>query len=174
MFVQWTSPPQTYTYVPNPEDDSPDSEPGFRVTRNGTWTPIPGTFLGWNLNGWTTFVQEVINPIPEFKKGGCARVFVKATGDALNPLSPSLSTLAEPGVAVAAASKYNAALDYAASQPNYLGGRGLVYPMKSSTFRTMLGDAKATAASGALLTIDLAEVQGIAVEMNALSTGRCH
>jgi hypothetical protein len=163
IFYQWTSPPVTS-----------DSGWTIRVTRNGTWTPIPTTLLGWNLDAWTTFFKTAVDTAPEFREGGCARVFFQATGGALNPLSPSLATVAEPAVAAATASKYNAALDYAAAQPNYLGGRGLVYPMKSSTFRGMLSDAKTTAASGLLVTLDLAEVQGIAVEMNALASGRCH
>ena len=78
-----------------------------------------------NLFSWKNFTAE-------FKQGGCVNVFGSATADALNPFSPSLSSAGEGTAAVLAASKYNAAVQYAASAPNYLGGTGLIYPMKSS------------------------------------------
>jgi len=62
----------------------------------------------------------------EFKKGGCVNVFVNETLDALNPISPRLSSLADPAVAYMSISKYNAALSYAASRSNFLGGTGLL------------------------------------------------
>src|SRR6185312_10271867 len=106
------------------------------------------------------FLKEAINPIPEFKQGGCARIFIRASADALNPLSPSLSSVSEGVAAVIAANKYNAAVRYAASQTNYLGGTGLIYPMKSSVVRSMLTDANAAAGSGILISVDLSLVQG--------------
>ncbi len=129
-----------------------------------------GIDWGW----WKTFLKEAINPIPEFKQGGCGRAFLSATGDALNPFSPSLSSGGEATAAVLAASKYNAALRYAASAPNYLGGTGLIYPMKSSVVRSMLADANAAAASGGLITLDLALAQGFGTEMHSMATGGCH
>jgi RHS repeat-associated protein len=94
-----------------------------------------------NLFSWKNFTDE-------FKQGGCVNVFGSATAGALNPFSPSLSSAGEGTAAVLAASKYNAAVQYAASAPNYLGGTGLIYPMKSSVVRSMVADANATAASG--------------------------
>jgi hypothetical protein len=129
-----------------------------------------GDSWGW----WKTFLKEAVNPIPEFKQGGCGRVFVGATAGALNPFSPSLSSAGEGTAAVLAASKYNAAVQYAASAPNYLGGTGLIYPMKSSVVRSMVADANATAASGALISFDLALAQGAWVEGRSLLNGECH
>src|SRR4051794_35295871 len=68
---------------------------------------------------------------------------------------------------VLAATKYNAAVRYAASQTNFLGGKGLLYPMKSSVVRSMVADANATAASGGLMSLDLPLGQGFATECTA-------
>jgi len=120
-----------------------------------------------NLFSWKNFTDE-------FKQGGCVNVFGGATLDALNPFSPSLSSAGEATAAVLAASKYNAAVQYAASAPNYLGGTGLLYPMKSSVVRGMISDANATAAAGPLLAADLALAQGFGTEMHSMATGGCH
>ncbi|MBS1852706.1 MAG: RHS repeat-associated core domain-containing protein [Acidobacteria bacterium] len=139
--------------------------PPFLPAKNGN--------LGWwkafakNLFSWKNFTDE-------FKQGGCVNVFGKATADALNPFSPSLSSAGEGTAAVLAASKYNAAVQYAASAPNYLGGTGLIYPMKSSIVRGMIADANATAASGGMMSVDLALAQGFGTEMYSMATGGCH
>jgi hypothetical protein len=125
-------------------------------------------------DAFTKNLFSVKNFIDEFKQGGCVNVFGSATVDALNPLSPSLSSASEATTAVLAASKYNAAIQYAASAPNYLGGTGLIYPMKSSVVRSMVADANATAASGGLMTVDLALAQGFATEMHSIASGKCH
>ena len=84
------------------------------------------------------------------------RQFGRSSADALNPFSASLASGGGATASVLAVSKYNAAVEYAASQPNYLGGTGLLYPMKSSTVRSMVADANASAASGAFISADLA------------------
>jgi hypothetical protein len=141
--------------------------------------PLSGRPCG-NSSGSTTWLQTKVffqalgrNFVDEFKQGGCVNVFGKATADALNPFSPSLSSAGEATAAVLAASKYNAAVQYAASAPNYLGGTGLIYPMKSSVVRSMVADANAAAASGGLMTLDLALAQGFATEMYSMATGGC-
>src|SRR5208337_2853306 len=73
-------------------------------------------------------------PLPWYKNS-CITSALGA--GALNPFSPSLSSAGEGTAAVLAASQYNAAVQYAASAPNYLGGTGLIYPMKSSVVRSM-------------------------------------
>ena len=131
---------------------------GEITTQVGTGIDIsPGIDWTWVK----TFFKEAVDPLPEFRQGGCGRVFGSATTDALNPFSPSLSSGGEATAAFLAASKYNAVVRYAASQPNYLGGTGLIYPMKSSVVRSMLTEANAAAASGALISVDLALAQGV-------------
>ena len=120
-----------------------------------------------NLFSWKNFTDE-------FKQGGCVNVFGSATAGALNPFSPSLSSAGEATTAVLAASKYNAAVQYAASAPNYLGGTGLIYPMKSSVVRSMVADANATAASAPLFALDGALLQGVIAEGISMANGECH
>jgi hypothetical protein len=120
-----------------------------------------------NFSWWGAFAKNLFslkNFTAEFKQGGCVNVFGSATASALNPFSPSLSSPGEGTAAVLAASQYNAAVQYAASAPNYLGGTGLIYPMKSSVVRSMVADANATAASGGLMSLDLALAQGFGTE----------
>jgi hypothetical protein len=145
------------------------------IAKDWIWKHLPGTNLGqippdrftpaWKL-AWKDFKNE-------FKDDGCVNVFINATKDALNPLTPSLSSAAEPATFAVAAQKYNTVLRYAASRPNFLGGRGLIYPMRSSVVRAGLADAKAFTASGALVTLDLAIVQGLWAEGRSIATGGC-
>jgi len=69
--------------------------------------------------------------------------------------------------------KYNQALTYAASRPNYLGGQGLIYPLKSSTFRAMMADAKGAFGSGVAIGAVFAEYQALGVEIYQGTTGGC-
>jgi len=120
-----------------------------------------------NLFSWKNFTTE-------FKQGGCVNVAVNATASALNPFSPSLATAGEGTAAVLAATKYNAAVQYAVSAPNYLGGTGLIYPMKSSVVRGMIADANATAAEAPLFAVDGALLQGVIAEGISMAKGECH
>jgi hypothetical protein len=131
---------------------------------------------GADVSWWGAFASDLFswkNVTDEFKRAGCVGVFLNSTMDALNPFSPSLSSGGEAAAAYLAAAKYNAAVRYAASQANYLGGTGLIYPMKSSVVRSMIADANATAASGLLFSVDLAIAQGFATEMYSMATGAC-
>jgi RHS repeat-associated protein len=131
-----------------------------------------GNFSWWgafakNLFSWKNFTNE-------FKQGGCVNVAVNATAGALNPFSPSLATAGEATAGVLAASQYNAAVAYAASAPNYLGGTGLIYPMKSSVVRGMIADANATAAEAPLFAVDGTLLQGVIAEGISMANGECH
>jgi hypothetical protein len=151
----------------------------FVAERNRLEGAVKNTWVAAN-NGpswWGAFAKNLFswkNFTAEFKQGGCVNVFGSASLDALNPFSPSFSSAGEGTAAVLAASKYNAAVQYAASAPNYLGGTGLIYPMKSSVVRGMIADANATAASGGLMSLDLALAQGFGTEMHSMATGGCH
>ncbi len=161
-----TSDADTASYEGDRSTDSDKDTSGDEVAaqskREGLQNgPIQAAKLAW---------KDFTN---EFNDGGCVNVFVRATGDALNPFTPSLSTAAEPAAFSIAAFKYNAALRYAAARANFLGGTGLVYPMRSSVVRSMIADANAAAAAGPLMTLDLAIAQGFAVELHSIATGSC-
>lgn len=80
----------------------------------------------------------------------------------------------EGTAAVLSISQYNAAVQYAASASNYLGGTGLIYPMKSSVVRGMIADANATAAETPLFAGDGALLQGLIAGGISMATGECH
>jgi RHS repeat-associated protein len=124
-------------------------------------------------------VKSVWDSVPmkdfrnEFKDGGCVNVFGKATADALNPFTPSLATAAEPATYWMAARQYNGILTYAAGRENFLGGIGLIYPMKSGVVRKLLGNVNMTLGASALANLDLAIIQGLIAEGKAIATGEC-
>jgi len=142
--------------------------------------PYPSWFaiLLKNLGG-AALVSEVFvqaignNVVDEFKSGGCVNTFFRASADALNPLTPSASTLADPTATFYSYARFNAVLRYAASRPNYLGGQGLIYPLKSAVFRSMLSDAVTSSGAGFGVSVDLSLLQGFSVEMYQLATGGC-
>jgi RHS repeat-associated protein len=133
--------------------------------------PISPEAIKWFLDfvsaipaaAWGTLTEEQ----------GCGNLFVHATRDALFPFSPSAATAGEPIALALGAQELNTALQYAASRTNYLGGTGLIYPMKSSVFRAGVRSAGLKAASGPLMQADLAIVQGLIVEGAALLSGQC-
>jgi len=93
-------------------------------------------------------------------------VFLGEVKNALNPFSPSLGSLGDAATATVSRWLYNKAVNHAAA-------RALMYPMKSSIVRRWLGYSKATAAAGALVTLDLALLQGVIVEANQAWKGQC-
>lgn len=100
-------------------------------------------------------------------------MFFRATADALNPFSPGASTAAEPAAQFVAGKMYNDVVKYAAGRPNYLGGIGLMYPMKSSVVRAGLARIATVVESTPLVGLDLAIVQGLWIESNAFAAGHC-
>src|SRR5262249_15597000 len=109
----------------------------------------------------------------EFQEGGCGVIFIAATRDALVPFTLSTSTAGEPIAGLWGAQQFNATLRYAAARPNYLGFRGLIYPMRSGVFRAGRKSAGLKAGSGALVGLNLAIYQGIWQEGRAYQRGEC-
>jgi RHS repeat-associated protein len=153
------------------------SIPGAQICAT---TPYPSWFVNavksLSAAGLLTrvFLQALgRNFVDEFNPGGCVNTFFNASLNALNPFAPSASTLGDPAAALYSASRFNALLKYAASRPNYLGGQGLLYPLKSSVFRSMLSDATTSSGAGFAVSADLSLAQGFATEMYQLATGGC-
>jgi hypothetical protein len=148
---------------------TPGDEPSS-VAPVGTDRPIPVPPVNW----WAEFFSAIPESfMAEFRQGGCGLLFANTAYGALFPLTPSEASAGEPIALLWGAQRYNAALRYAASRTNYLGGKGLVYPMKSKVFRPMLKAAKVRFASGALLQLNIAIGKGLIVEGGALLSGRC-
>jgi hypothetical protein len=112
----------------------------------------------------------------ELQPGGCLDTFVTASADAANPISPSLAGAGGAGtMAASAAIRYNAAQAYAASRPNVLGGRGLIFPQKSIPYNNILeGGAALNLLEGLGGYIDGALLQGWFAEAQAAYNGTCH
>jgi hypothetical protein len=70
--------------------------------------------------------------------------------------------------------KFNSALAYAASQANYLGGTGLLYPLKSSVFRGMLSASQELLENVPMLQLVAAEGQAVVQEAMTGWAGGCH
>ena len=70
--------------------------------------------------------------------------------------------------------KFNSALAYAASQPNYLGSTGLLYPFKSSVFSSTLKAGQDVLESVPVIQGDIALGQALYTEAVAAKHGDCH
>ena len=123
------------------------------------WSDVQDLF-GYNPN----------NPLPS-----CFGLFVSSTLSNLSPASPSLSTLGELAGPAYFAMKWNAALKYALTTPSTTFQTPfLVYPFKSSTFRKTLSQGASDAFRVGLLSqAILAEIQALATEWHASSSGQC-
>ena len=104
----------------------------------------------------------------------CLLLFGRETISAFVPIAPSLASLAEPAALFAGQRETNRALDYAASRPNVTGGKGLLFPFKSSNFRDLFSRGQQIATRGAsLLTLVVGEGQALSAEWKAAREGRC-
>jgi RHS repeat-associated protein len=103
----------------------------------------------------------------------CVVVWSREFTNSLNPFTLGASTAAEPALDFAARLQYNNALQYAASRPNSLGGTGLIYPMKSSTFRGMLKASRNLLRASPWISILMADAQGIYGVFDAARRGEC-
>lgn len=130
----------------------------------------------WMLQG-EVFVSTLgTNFVNEFKPGGCVNAWAKETGNALNPLSPSAASEVATGVmAMSPTVRLNAAVAYAASRTNVLGGQGLIFQQNSIPYNRLLNGSLVRAAGEGLVSyIDGALSQGFLTEMVAMGTGASH
>lgn len=92
----------------------------------------------------------------------------------LAPIEPGLTDLVEAAAAGAALLEWNRAQRYAASRPNFLGGRGLLYPIRSSVYRGMVNRSKfIVGKAGPVATGVLAIGEAIVAEAAAWQAGTC-
>jgi len=103
----------------------------------------------------------------------CVALFFMETANNLNPISPSLESLAGPSMAFGAGIQHNRARAYAASRPNFLGGRGLLYPRRSSTFRAMIARRDLILTRTPVASEAFAMGQALYAEIQAGLNGEC-
>ena len=133
-----------------------------------------------NGSSWSgTFLTSFVKNLPSTtwnsltSSKGCLNQFVSNTLTNLNPFAPSASSAAEPAANVVSALKFNSALAYAASRTNYLGGTGLLYPLKSSVFRGMLSASQELLEDVPMLQLVVAEGQAVVQEATTAWAGDC-
>ena len=164
---------------------------GCEILRDGTvWCPPGSSPWSWiiaaGLGGGAagTYLFEVQssaqvpqNPEPQQPPSCVGLFFSEAFNNTLNnivPFPPSAAGIAGAAASsVYARSTFNQALKYAASRLNYLGGQGLIYPLRSGVYRGMLRAAGRGASVGLLVTLDISMVQALATEWEAAKAGQC-
>ena len=107
----------------------------------------------------------------------CLALFAGQTVRNLSPLplqsSPSLGDFIVPAADVGSIVAWNQSLRYAASRPNYLGGQGLLYPMKSSVYRNLAARSSGIARAGLVGHEMYAIFAGLQSEWAAAKSGQC-
>ena len=132
-----------------------------------------------NFSWWGTFARSFVSNFGKTtwnsltSGNGCLNQFFSNTLSNLSPLPPSASSLAEATANFVSALKFNSALAYAATRPNVLGGTGLLYPFKSSVFRSLIGSAQGVLEATPVAQLDLALGQALYTEYQAAKAGEC-
>jgi hypothetical protein len=107
----------------------------------------------------------------------CVALFAAETVRNMNPFPAgdglSIADLIQPAADVAAIVSWNSSLRYAASRPNYLGGRGLIYPMKSGAYRKMVARTGAFARVSLVAQEAYAMSAALVSEWDAAKSGEC-
>jgi RHS repeat-associated protein len=155
-----------------------DPETGLYYYRARYYDPTIGRFIsedpmqfgGSGTNFYAYVRNSSINLTDPLglcdKKPSCLQVFWNAFKDAMNPFGPSLSSLSDPLAAYLSAQQWNAAMEYAAT-------KGLLYPLKSSVFRSKIASSATTAGAGFLIGVDLSLAQALWAEYQAAAAGEC-
>ena len=107
----------------------------------------------------------------------CYSLFLGEAVRNLSPIpltaDPSISDAIEPTANALAIRNWNRSVKYAASRPNYLGGKGLLYPNKSSVFRKKVAQGEFWSKAGLWGAADFAIWDAVITEWNMASSGGC-
>ncbi|HEV8242914.1 MAG TPA: RHS repeat-associated core domain-containing protein [Candidatus Polarisedimenticolia bacterium] len=155
---------------------SPDMEVTFIGFRNISYSSVGVGGGGGGGGVISNFFSNLFSTqfwMDEFKTGGCYRAFFDAWYDALIPIAPSAASFGDVVGSAYGAARFSSAMSYAASRPNSLGGQGLLYPLRSSTVRTIATDAEAATGLGLLIGVVLAEYQALVVQGYQMWNGQC-
>ena len=88
----------------------------------------------------------------------------------LNPRGPNLTA---PFISGVAAFQANGALSYPPSRPKAIGGQGLLYPFRSSFFRSMFGTSQAFLKYAPAVNVAVAEAAALWTGGKAWEAGHC-
>jgi len=137
----------------------------------GRFTSADPVFSGVsNPQAWNRYADSFTTLFSKNWRQSCLTVFMFETLNQANPMQPDwLQPFANGITAV----QYNRALNYAASRPNVIGGRGLLFPFKSRVFGGLLARSRLTSVLSAGASLALAEVMAISKEWEAANAGLC-
>lgn len=123
---------------------------------------------------WLNDITSIFGYDESIPLPSCFGVAMKSSWNHLNPLSPDVSGTGEAVGAYYALSKYNQAIQYAAStRSRTFGTSFLRYPFKSSTFRSLLKQSGKGASVGLLTMSDVSLFEGLLDEIDAMKHGAC-
>ena len=109
--------------------------------------------------------------------GGCDNLLFTTFASDLSPVplgNPSPTDAVQPTANFLSALSFNKALAYAASQPNALGGTGLLYPFKSSVFRNLINVSDKLLEYAPAASILVSATDALATSIGAAYNGTCH
>jgi RHS repeat-associated protein len=154
---------------PNPPGPPGPKPPACDPVTGANCGPSPRRALvkGFLEGSWDTILNVL-------SSDSCLGGFAADAVGNMMPFPPSAANVAQPVTAAAAAIQFNRTLAYAASRPNYLGGSGLMYPFKSSVFRSMYGTASTIANEGSLVAGEVLAIgQALYSEYKSAASGQC-
>jgi RHS repeat-associated protein len=109
------------------------------ASQNAIWVAlggVSGVIAGLASTTYNSFANS----------NGCDRLLLSTFARDLSPVpveaNPSPAEAIAPGGRYLSIYTFNSALAYAATQPNAIGGSGLLYPFKSSVFRGLVDASK--------------------------------
>jgi RHS repeat-associated protein len=141
---------------------------------NGGLSCTPTAKKNGFLNNLASGAMSLVGIDPTSDTPSCFVQFLKNTVNNANPLTPGPSSAGEVAGAAYATTKFNQALNYAATSPSATFGTSfLVYPFKSSVFRGMLEASQSGAMVGWLASIDVSMFQALVTEYQAAKSGEC-
>ncbi len=158
---------------------TPTTETPTNPTPTGGCNPV--TLEGCSPNpvvattqAFVAGTRDALKAIWATPSESCLVLFGKEVWKNLDPFSPSPEALAGPIAGGWAYVEHNRAMAYAASRPNYLGFTGLLYPRKSSVYRSMIATRDAVLSKGSVaLSANLSIWPAVVTEARAGLAGQC-
>ena len=147
--------------------------------------PVNCSLNVWNLLGglsWiAAFSDELLSPLATLtttynsavSSHGCINTFAKSVALSFVPSGPSLSDIVPAAQTYQQLSNVSSVISYAASRTNYLGGTGLLYPLKSRVVGSMLARGTQLLRNAPMIQGDAALLQGAISEVSAAYQGAC-
>jgi RHS repeat-associated protein len=162
--------------TPQVVDVGAESAPGFG---SAEWTrqmlrDLPTSFERGNRPDSLNNVFSFFGYDQNDSRPSCFGGFLENTASNINPLPPSLSTVGDLAGQAGTFYWFQRAIQHAATTPSRTFGTPfLMYPNKSSVFRSLLSKSGRASVAGALFSLDIGIFQALVTEFDDLRNGRC-